>query len=508
VTSLVRAKDFLQHGDLLSSFELFQKANEESGYSENEKLYILDSLCEISLSLGRSKNLETLEKLSYGYFSVAQYKKSLELCEEALGLSDKYHLYELQVKIHQVLGNVNELEKSLNVFLNYLIRKRDTNKALDLLNNDSFNITNKKKWFYKMKCFLLMGDIASIEKHINELVLIEADEKEELIKVIGGHTLYWHSSDIIKKWVLESLSSNFSRNSIAKKDVIKLLSDIYYFSQDVPISLLEKSLVVSKKWSLYGLGYTISSMTKDSKMEDYFLSNLPNELITDEKFDMGKDFLTNDMDLLESEYVNKISFLESIGKKREALKQRKIFEKKYPESTMIEINNNEEKDDLNVDIIKTLEEISKRGEKNYQHENSIDDLHVSIGSIDKKDLHENYSEIASTLNMMKEYGKVIKLADLLLEDISKGEIYLDIAYLKIEALLQTEKYYDARDLSEKVILENSLNSTKKLTFDYLLAESYFLLEEYTKAKCIYLEIFKSNKSYRLTKNRLKAIEEN
>ena len=506
MNSLVRAKEFLKQGDLLSSIELFEKAIEESGYSDSEKVYILDSIYEISISLEIPNSLETLEKLSQGFFDVGQYRKSLFFCQETLKLSEKFKTFELQIENHYALGNVKELESSAISFLNTLIKKRETKKVFELIDSDLLNLPKSILWYFKTKCFVLMGDVSSIEKEIHNLETISSEDKAVVISLFEKNTLYWHSSHIIRNWILEILVSSLDKSSISKKYVIKLLSDLYYHSEDVDHELLENSIIVSKKWCLYGLGYTISLLVKNSDMENYFLSNLPNELISDQTFDLGKDFISASKELAEHEYVNKILFLESIGNKLEAIKLRNAFESKYPESTLL--SEGKIKVEPKRNISKTLDEISRRGEKNKKKQNEIDELHVSFENIEKVELYNNYGEIISTLNMLKEFGKVIKLTDLLLEDIKEGDIFLDVVYLKVEALLQTERYFEARDLSENVILVNQLSQDKKYTFDYLLAESYFLLKEYEKARHIFLEIYKTNKTYRLTKNRLKVIEEN
>lgn len=508
MTNLVRAKELLLHGDMLSSLDFFYKAVEENCYSDSEKLFILDSICELSNSLDKVNSLKNIESLAKSYYEVSQYKKSLLSCKEALKLCNKFELYELQIQNHKKLGHVAELVKSIESFLKLLIKKRDTKKTLKILSDNESVLTLSNTLKFKLKCYIVMGDIDSIEKVISELKMSTSSDIEEIIGLLESDTLYWHKSEIIRNWLVHTLAEVGFKTLVTKKYIIKLLSDYFYHSKSVGDEQLKEILIICEKWSLYGLGYTVAQIVKDENKENMFLSQLPKVLIMEEVFDLGDDFVSQRVELTEQEHYNKICFLETIGKKAEAVKETRSFDKKFPDSVLMSKGREDKNQKLSkADFLKTLEEISKRGASNQKNSESVGS-YVSFEFDNKNELLENYSEIASSLNMLREYDRVVVLMDKLLEQIDEGEIYIDIVYLKIEALLKLERFFEARDIAERILLSNSLSFAEKRTFDYLLAESYFLLKEYKKAKYIFTEIYKNNKAYRLTENRLKYIEEN
>ena len=78
--------------------------------------------------------------------------------------------------------------------------------------------------------------------------------------------------------------------------------------------------------------------------------------------------------------------------------------------------------------------------------------------------------------------------------------------LVAHALFVRKKYYEVVDFCQDLELNFPMLFNEKIDVKYLMAECYFMMKNYFLAKEIYSEVVRIDSSYRLARDRLKAIE--
>lgn len=99
------------------------------------------------------------------------------------------------------------------------------------------------------------------------------------------------------------------------------------------------------------------------------------------------------------------------------------------------------------------------------------------------------------------------LCDSILEKIDQAKERISLFYVMSHSLLTCSKYYKAIDLARDVIKSEALLREEKVAFKYIIAEAHYQLRNLKQAYVEFEEILLIDSKHRLTKERLRSIEE-
>lgn len=155
-------------------------------------------------------------------------------------------------------------------------------------------------------------------------------------------------------------------------------------------------------------------------------------------------------------------------------------------------------DQLALEIIESGQEERKQLEAKVirQLKYSADDYSIS----DVKEMI-----IAFTFLGMSEVVEF--LCDSILDKTDEAKERISLFYVMSHSLLTCSKYYKAIDLARDVIKSEALLREEKVAFKYIVAEAHYQLRNLKQAYAEFEEILLIDSKHRLTKERLKSIEE-
>lgn len=169
-----------------------------------------------------------------------------------------------------------------------------------------------------------------------------------------------------------------------------------------------------------------------------------------------------------------------------------VFEKAPTVETKINF------DQLALEIIESGQEERKQLEAKVikQINYSADDYSTN----DKKEM-----VIAFTFLGMSEV--VEYLCDSMMEKMDEAKERISLFYVMSHSLLTCSKYYKAIDIARDVLGSEALLRDEKVAFKYIVAEAHFQLKNLKQAYVEFEEILLIDSKHRLTKERMRTIEE-
>lgn len=155
-------------------------------------------------------------------------------------------------------------------------------------------------------------------------------------------------------------------------------------------------------------------------------------------------------------------------------------------------------DQLALEIIESGQEERKQLEAKVirQLEHSADDYSVN-----------NVKEMIIAFTFLGMSDVVEYLCDAILEKMDEAKERISIFYTVAHSLLTCSKYYKAIDLSRDVIKNEALLRDERVAFKYIVAEAQYQLKNLKQAYVEFEEILLIDSKHRLTKERLRSIEE-
>ncbi len=510
-----QAKENLKRSNFFKALELFELSLKEDALSDELKVFCCEKIERINEVLGKETTSETLNFLANHYFELGVFDKSQLFFEKLFNDSGDVQYLKKQFLSLINSGDVSNSTVRAQQYLEELGRRRLSNEILKFLNDHRTIFSQQDISSWSFRAHFLSGNISAVEKEIETWSELNERDQREIYQLafdlIGHDAKYWHSSSRLTSLLWEKLVEEDTPFILSKKSFIKLCLD-FWLTHNIDQDLIRQTLTLSEKYKLPILAHEIAKFVGDEELADKYLMQMPREALTTDNFDFGEDLFQSKEEDEVKKLERDINFLVKSGKKAEALKLAYRLEKMEPGHPILAglLESHEENPELGS--VERYQALLKDIEK-YSGDKSNDDSSEAqfqslVKHYDYNFLQENYEDMVVGFNLIN--LPVVALE--IIERVDKRRLSdrekVNLDYLKVETLIAAERFFEARDLVEDVLAQVPLVKEERLAFQYLRAESYWKLQKYDIAHKLFNDIAKRYPNYRLTNQRLLAIEKN
>lgn len=510
-----QANENLKRSNFYKALELFELSLKEDALSDDLRVFCCEKIEKINEILGKHATAENLLFLAQHYFDLKVFEKSESFFGKLFKETNNVFFLKKQFESLLLSGNIAEALKKANLLLDELTKRRLSNEVILFINeNESlFDQLDIRAW--KLRAHVLSGNIAALESELEEWQGLGAEISFELyqqaLDLTAHDAKYWHSSLKISKSFWDKIANEDKSFVITKKCLIKLILD-YWLTHTPDQEILRETLKIADQYTLPIVAHEIAKYVGDQDQIDKYLAMMPRSAMGVDSFDFGDDLFAENEVKASVKLERDIKFLLKSGNNAEALKLVYQLEKINPDHELVIklINQNEEGPELGSEeryrsLITEIEKYSQQGIVEETPENQFLSL---VKHYDDQLIKESYEDMIVGFNLINIPNVALEIIKKVnREDLTEREV-INLDYLRIETLIAAQRFYEARDSVEDVLAETPLLKDERLAFQYLRAESYWQLGKIQIAKKLFGDISIKYPNYRLTNQRLNAIEKN
>lgn len=500
------AKIVFKKNNYLKSAELFESAIKSEGLSLDDQVYAWERIRLIYQNLKKELSLSSLQQLANLYCEAGAYDKAGEVFNELFERTKEAFYLNESYKNSLRNGAIKESKDLARAYIKILIREKRPNDIFEFISENSNKLDHTEIVIWRANGHLLSGnreafieEYTKYEKvdHISDILL------QEYIRYSEKKTHYWQSDKVLQKLVFEKLTEDSTHILISKKQVAKLILNTW-MEEGINQDLIISTVRICERFGLNVIGTSIAQYMGDSELAERFKRDLDESILTQE-VDFGADLFEEEEINEEVQIARNIEFLKSVGKEedieREVAKLKKINPNHELVSNEVRVSNLRPEH-----IYKDLMSELSRYSSSENSENLQEKFNALASFYEWEYIQNNYEDMIVGLNLLSLSQVAFDVAERVDIKLLSEEERINLEYLKLETLMQLEKYFSVRDGVDDMINNFPIKGNELLSLLYLRAEALLGLKQLKNAYFAFLEIFKINNNYRLVRQRLKELE--
>lgn len=502
------AKIDFKKNNYLNSVRLFEEAIRSDGLNLHDQILSYEKIIQAYSILKKEIPTIILQGLSMAYEEDRNFEEAEKIYLQLFNkLKSAIYLKNVYICAKEN-GALRKAKEYANLYISRLIKEKRPNGIFDFVTTYESFLDSSLIDLWKVDAHMLEGNRSAISKIYNSYPVDDHRRGfvvQKLVSYAEKKTHYWQSENEILEILLDHLTSNVSAVLISKKQVAKLVLNIW-MEKKIDHDLLEQTILLCKRYDLNHIGSAILYLLEDYSLAEEFENKIPKEL-RGENIDLGSDLFYEIAEESEEELIERnISFLKTMGRDEDVSKELRKLKKINPHHKLL---NEKISKDSTADSEGIFQDLMK--EVSLFTSNKADDVDEKLfdtmaNFYDYEYIQDNYEDMIIGLQLLNLPNVALAISEKVERVVLDEEAIINLEYLKLEILMTLSEYYKVRDMADDMLRKYPVKGDELLSLLYIRAEAYMKNEQFAKAYDSFKEVYSIDDSYRLVGQRLKELE--